>query len=113
METSKLIYIIYLKYDSKEGLLVHLTVPLGEHTSSYYKLNIKYLNQVGDIALINGKIEMAISCFQACDDLSGLLLIYSSLGLKERLKQLAKRAEELTRTNIAFICYFNLVKTNI
>ena len=52
---------------------------------------------------------MAISCFQACDDLSGLLLIYSSLGLKERLKQLAKRAEELTRTNIAFVCYFNLV----
>jgi len=71
------------------------------------KSNIKW-KQVGDIALISGKIEMAISCFQACDDLSGLLLIYSSLGLKERMKTLAKRAEELTRTNIAFACYFTL-----
>jgi len=64
--------------------------------------------QVGDIALISGIIDMAISCFEACDDLSGLLLIYSSLGLKERMRKLAKRAEELTRTNIAFACYFQL-----
>jgi len=67
------------------------------------------LFEIGDLALISGKIDLSIECFEACDDLSGLLLIYTSLGLKEKLRNLAKRAEELTKANIAFACYFQLV----
>jgi len=66
--------------------------------------------QIGDLALISGKIDLAIQCLEASDDLSGLLLIYTSLGMKDNIKKLAKRAEELTKANIAFACYFTLVK---
>jgi coatomer subunit beta' len=71
------------------------------------KSSLKW-KQIGDLALISGKIDLSIECLEACDDLSGLLLIYTSLGLKDRLKHLAKRAEDLTKTNIAFACYFTL-----
>ena len=71
--------------------------------------NLKW-KQIGDLALISGKIDLAIECLEACDDLSGLLLVYTSLGLKEKLKNLAKRAEDTTKANIAFACYFTLVK---
>lgn len=71
------------------------------------KSNLKW-KQIGDLALISGKIDLAIECFEACDDLSGLLLIYTSLGLKDKLRALAKRAEDLTKANIAFACYFQL-----
>jgi len=70
-------------------------------------INLKW-KQIGDLALISGKIDLSIECLEACDDLSGLLLIYSSLGLKDKLRSLAKRAEDLTKANIAFACYFTL-----
>lgn len=64
--------------------------------------------QVGDIALLNGKIELAIKCFNASEDLGSLLLIYSSLGLKNEMRELAVKAEDLMRMNIAFTCYYIL-----
>lgn len=57
---------------------------------------------------MNGKIDLAITCFKASEDLGSLLLICVSLGLKPELLELAKKAEETTRMNIAFICYFVL-----
>ena len=79
-----------------------------------YKIAVQDKNstkwkQIGDLALLHGEIQIAINCFKESDDLSGLLLIYSSLGLKDELRQLGERAEELTRINIAFSAYFLLV----
>jgi len=50
------------------------------------------LKIIGDIALKVGDIELSISCYDRINDLNGLLLIYSSLSLPERLSQLARRA---------------------
>ena len=40
------------------------------------------LKQAGDLALLFGRIEQAIECLEKSDDLGGLLLIYTSLGMK-------------------------------
>jgi coatomer subunit beta' len=61
---------------------------------------------VGDISLLNGKINLAIECFKKSEDLGSLLLIYSSLGLKKELIELGLMAEKLTRMNIAFVSYY-------
>lgn len=57
---------------------------------------------------MNGKIDLAITCFKASDDLGSLLLICVSLGLKSEIEELAKKAQQTTRMNIAFICFFIL-----
>jgi len=41
-----------------------------------------------------------------CGDISGLLLIHTSLGNRDKLLELAERARKEGRANIAFICYF-------
>lgn len=69
--------------------------------------------QIADLALINGKIDIAIKCLKASNDINGLFLIYSSLGLKENLRELAQKAEETLRINIAFSSYFLIVKIKI
>jgi len=51
---------------------------------------------------ISGKIHIAIRCLKASDDLSGLLLIYSSLGLKNEMRELAEKSLEMSKYNIAF-----------
>lgn len=43
------------------------------------------LRQVGDLALTEGRIKISVQAFEAAEDLGGLLLIFTSLGLKERL----------------------------
>lgn len=60
------------------------------------------------MSLMNGKIDLAITCFKASDDLGSLLLICVSLGLKSEIEELAKKAQQTTRMNIAFICFFIL-----
>ena len=58
---------------------------------------------------MSGKIALAITCLEASNDLGGLLLIYTSLGKKDKIEALAIKAEESTKFNISFICYFTLV----
>lgn len=41
-------------------------------------------------------------------DLSGLLLLYSSLGDAEGLKKLVELAKEQGKNNVAFLCLFML-----
>lgn len=52
---------------------------------------------------------MAIKCFKSSDDLNSLFLIYSSLGLRDELRELAQKAEEMRKANIAYNSYFLLV----
>ena len=53
---------------------------------------------------------MAEDCLKNAMDLSGLLLLYSSLGDAERISKLASLAKEHGKNNGAFLCLFMLGK---
>lgn len=62
--------------------------------------------RLGDLALANGNIDLSQSCAKLSGDLSGLLLLYSSSGDREGLKALADDAQDIGRSNVAFLAYF-------
>lgn len=62
--------------------------------------------RLGDLALVNGEIALAESCARRSSDLSGLLLLYASTGNKAGLIDLAKKAKDEGRNNVAFVAYF-------
>ncbi|OEL22968.1 Coatomer subunit beta'-2 [Dichanthelium oligosanthes] len=66
--------------------------------------------QLGELAMSTGKLEMAEECLLQATDLSGLLLLYSSLGDAEGITKLASMAKELGKNNVAFLCLFMLGK---
>eukprot|EP01017_Pseudomicrothorax_dubius_P036227 TRINITY_DN516_c0_g1_i1.p1 TRINITY_DN516_c0_g1~~TRINITY_DN516_c0_g1_i1.p1 ORF type:complete len:884 (-),score=266.35 TRINITY_DN516_c0_g1_i1:3523-6174(-) len=94
--------------DLKFDLAIQLGLTDEAHRLAETEGSQSKLKQVGDLALIHGNIRVAIRCLEAGNDLSGLLLIYSSLGMRQELADLARRAEEQTKSNIAFVCYFLL-----
>lgn len=53
---------------------------------------------------------MAEECLKNALDLSGLLLLYSSLGDVEGISNLATLAKEQGKNNVAFLCMFMLGK---
>lgn len=62
-----------------------------------YKLAISHnmsqkIRVIGDLSLKKGEIELAIDCYERISDLSALLMIYSSLQLKDRLVRLGEKA---------------------
>lgn len=56
------------------------------------------------------QLEMAEACLKNAMDLSGLLLLYSSLGNAEGIVELASLAKENGKNNVAFLCLFMLGK---
>eukprot|EP00256_Glycine_max_P054726 XP_014621620.1 coatomer subunit beta'-2 [Glycine max] len=66
--------------------------------------------QLGELAMSTGKLEMAEECLKYAMDLSGLLLLYSSLGDAEGISKLAILAKEQGKNNVAFLCLFMLGK---
>ncbi|PWZ06357.1 Coatomer subunit beta'-1, partial [Zea mays] len=66
--------------------------------------------QLGELAMSTGKLEMAEECLLQAKDLSGLLLLYSSLGDAEGIEKLASLAKEHGKNNVAFLCLFMLGK---
>ncbi|KAL6602925.1 hypothetical protein ACP70R_043286 [Stipagrostis hirtigluma subsp. patula] len=66
--------------------------------------------QLGELAMSSGKLEMAEECLLQATDLSGLLLLYSSLGDAEGIAKLASMAKEQGKNNVAFLCLFMLGK---
>ncbi|KAK4726607.1 hypothetical protein R3W88_031524 [Solanum pinnatisectum] len=66
--------------------------------------------QLGDLAMSSGRLEMAEECLKHANDLSGLLLLYSSLGDVEGITLLASFAKEHGKNNVAFLCMFMLGK---
>lgn len=54
---------------------------------------------------------MAEECLKYAMDLSGLLLLYSSLGDAEGIAKLATLAKEQGKNNVAFLCLFMLGRT--
>ncbi|VAI45381.1 unnamed protein product [Triticum turgidum subsp. durum] len=66
--------------------------------------------QLGELAISTGKLEMAEECLLHALDLSGLLLLYSSIGDAEGITKLASMAKEQGKNNVAFLCLFMLGK---
>lgn len=56
----------------------------------------------------SSQLEMAEECLKHAGDLSGLLLLYSSLGDSEGISQLAGLAKEQGKNNVAFLSLFML-----
>jgi len=56
------------------------------------------------------QLEMAEECMKHATDLSGLLLLYSSLGDAEGISKLGSLAIEQGKINVAFLCLFMLGK---
>jgi coatomer subunit beta' len=63
---------------------------------------------VGDLALLNGHIELAEECMLRSKDLNGLLLVYSSIGVVSKMRSLAALALENCKYNVAFLALFLL-----
>nr|CAB3469471.1 unnamed protein product [Digitaria exilis] len=66
--------------------------------------------QLGELAMSTGKLEMAEECLRQATDLSGLLLLYSSLGDAEGIEKLASLSKGHGKNNVAFLCLFMLGK---
>uniref|UniRef100_A0A0A9CM07 COPA/B TPR domain-containing protein n=1 Tax=Arundo donax TaxID=35708 RepID=A0A0A9CM07_ARUDO len=64
--------------------------------------------QLGELAMSTGKLKMAEDCLFQATDISGLLLLYSSLGDAEGITKLASVAKEQGKNNVAFLCLFML-----
>jgi len=62
--------------------------------------------QLGDMALAASNIKLMEECALNSGDLSGLLLLYSSLGDGEGMKRLAQMALDAKKNNVAFLCMF-------
>lgn len=56
------------------------------------------------------QLDVAEECFTHATDLSGLLLLYSSLGDVEGLIKLAQLAKNQGKNNVSFLCLFLLGK---
>jgi glycopeptide antibiotics resistance protein len=56
------------------------------------------------------QLHMAEECLLHATDLSGLLLLYSSLGDAGGITKLASVAKEQGKNNVAFLCFFMLGK---
>lgn len=63
---------------------------------------------VGDAALSAWNLALAQECFENARDLSSLLLLYTSSGSKDGLRELAAKSKTAGQQNIAFTCLWQL-----
>ena len=75
---------------------------------SFLFLSLHYFFENGRSGIL--QLEMAEDCLKNAMDLSGLLLLYSSLGDAEGILKLASLAKENGKNNVAFLCLFMLGK---
>lgn len=66
--------------------------------------------QLGELAMSIGQLELAEHCLLNGMDLSGLLLLYSSIGDAQGILKLSSLAKEQGKNNVAFLCLFMLGK---
>lgn len=64
--------------------------------------------QLSDLALSRANLKLSVYCAEKANDLSGLLLIYSSTGNKEGLRHVAESALEVKEYNTAFVSYYTI-----
>ena len=63
---------------------------------------------LGDLALKKGQIALADSCMLQAGDVNSLLLLRSSLGDANGIKELSAMAQSKGRLNVAFVCEYML-----
>jgi len=66
---------------------------------------------LGDLALESADFDLASVCFENSQDVTSLLLLYSSCGDATKLRKVAESAEA-KNSNIAFLSYFLLQDTH-
>jgi coatomer subunit beta' len=59
--------------------------------------------RLGDLALLHGDLALAEACAVRSQDLSGLLLLYSSAGNRAGMVRLAQQAKDAGRLNVGFV----------
>jgi coatomer subunit beta' len=64
--------------------------------------------QLGDLALMNGNLNLSIQCATKAKDLGGLLLLHSSTGNRKGMEDLVQVGRKSGRANIAFTSAFLL-----
>jgi coatomer subunit beta' len=62
--------------------------------------------RLGDLALSQGNVDLAQTCSERSGDLSGQLLLYAATGNREGVCELAERAANSGRSNVAFLAFF-------
>jgi coatomer subunit beta' len=62
--------------------------------------------QLGDMALAASNVKLMEECALNSGDLSGLLLLYTSLGDGEGMQKLSQMALDAKKNNVAFLCMF-------
>jgi len=67
---------------------------------------------ISDLAIQSFNVDLAEKCLWNAEDLSGLLLLYSSLGNVDGFHKLAEKAREKNKHNIAFVALFLLGRVN-
>lgn len=59
--------------------------------------------QLCDLAIATGQLNVAESCAMEGDDLNTLLLLHTSFGRADKLKELGARAAALGKANVAYM----------
>ncbi|KAL1107903.1 hypothetical protein V6Z11_D03G077200 [Gossypium hirsutum] len=77
--------------------------------SAFEKFDHVY-NFCNQVLLRRYNLAMAEECMKHAIDLSGLLLLYSSLGDAEGISRLASLSKEQGKNNVVFLCLFMLGK---
>lgn len=67
---------------------------------------------LGELAMSGGNLELAESCLGKANDLSGLLLLYSSTGDLAGVERLAELAKARGKNNVAFLALLLLKRTD-
>ncbi|KAH7438100.1 hypothetical protein KP509_04G001300 [Ceratopteris richardii] len=94
--------------DHKFELAIQLQeLEVAKGIAEYSQSESKW-KQVGELAMSSGKLNLAEDCMLKAGDLSGLLLLYSSLGNSLGMRKLAKLAQAKGKINVAFVCLFML-----
>lgn len=89
--------------------LAVLLKKLNEAIDIAYKLNNKEnWKIIADLALDNGKFEIAEKSMQLANDYSGLLLYYSCISHKDKLRELGEVAFSDGNFNISFNCFLQI-----
>merc|ERR1712216_233388 len=64
--------------------------------------------QLGELAMSNGDLELTNKCLEKSGDLSGQMLLATSSGSPETLKQLVEESKLKGKNNVAFVSMFML-----
>ncbi len=98
--------------EQKWKQLADLALSSGKVSIYLFNISIFHLPSYADPSSASffhsPQLDLAESCLHNAEDISGLLLLYTSTGNADGMEKLAKFTAERGRNNIAFICYFLL-----